>query len=249
MSEDNELAPQGLPEGTSVPEENTAATPEIASESGTEETAKIEPPAEPEKTEEKQPWFMKRIHQQSAKIADLARQTESLAREKADLEARYANGEQQQDKPPITQAEIERLVEIRAEERSKIQGFNQACDKTFDAGKSEFPDFTAAVDNLRAMGATTPENIQIVLDATGENSHKVLHQLGKNPEEAERIFSLPPIRMAVELAKLSATAPGRQKPPISSAPAPINPISGTAVVNTDDSKLSDEEWWRRYSKK
>lgn len=253
MSDEEQMVPQDQPESVSTPDSEPAAEPDNeAPETGTEQPAEPETPAEPEKTEpEKQPWFLKRIHQQSAKIADLARQTENLAREKADLEARLSgNGERQPgeaDKPPMSPADIDRLVELRAQEHAKVQSFNQACDKTAEVGAKEFPDFNQAVGTLQALGMMKPETVQVVLDAAGENAHKVLYQLGKNPEEAERVFGLSPIKMAVELSKLGASAPGKQPPPLSKAPDPIKPISGNAVVAPDEGKMSDDEWWRRYN--
>lgn len=252
MSDEEQMVPQDQPESVSTPESEPAAEPDTdAPETGTEQPDEPETPAEPEKTEaEKQPWFMKRIHQQSAKIADLARQVESQAREREALEARIAgNGDQQPGQPdkPMTPADIDRLVDLRAQEQARIQTFNQACDKTAEVGAREFPDFKQAVGTLQALGMMQPETVQVVLDAAGENAHKVLYQLGKNPEEAERVLSLSPIKMAVELSKLGASAPGKQPPPLSKAPDPIKPISGNAVVTPDDGKLSDDEWWRRYN--
>ena len=250
MSDEDLQASQGLPESAPAPESEPVAQPDTeAPATGAEQTAEPEPTAEPDKTEEKKdPWFMKRIHQQSAKIADLARQADYLAREKAQLEARL-NGQQQPDgrqPPPMSPHDIERLVDLRAQERTKVQTFNQTADATYDAGVKEYPDFPQAVDTLRALGAMNPNLVQVVLDATKGDAHKALYQLGKNPELAERVFSLPPIQMAVELSKIAANAPGRQPPPLSKAPDPISPVAGSGRVETNPDKMSMAEWvkWR-----
>lgn len=256
MSDQDLLASQGQPEGAPASEENSAATPEQnAPETGKEQPAEeaAKPDGEPEKPEEKKdPWYLRRIHQQTAKIADISRQAEQLAREKADLEARIAgNGdpENPDQQKHLTPAELDRLIEHRAQERATVQSFNQACDKTYETGKSEFSDFDTAIQNLRMMDAMRPEVIQTVLDATGADAHKALYALGKNPEEAERVLSLSPIRMAVELAKIAAQEPERPKPPLSSAPDPIKPVSGSAKSEGDPDKMSMSEWmaWRDKS--
>jgi len=252
MSDDQDLqASQGLPEDTTASESEPVAQPDNeAPATGAEQTAEPEATAEPDKTEEKKdPWFMKRIHQQSAKIADLARQADNLAREKAYLEQRLSfNGQGQPDANQMQMSphDIERLVDLRAQERSHVQSFNHAADATYDAGVKEFPDFPQAVDTLRALGVMDPGLVQIVLDVAKGDAHKALYQLGKNPEQAERVFSLPPIQMAVELSKIAASAPGRQPPPLSKAPDPISPVSGSGRVESNPDKMSMNDWvkWR-----
>jgi hypothetical protein len=76
------------------------------------------------------------------------------------------------------------------------------------------------------------------------DAHKVLHHLGSNMDEAARILSLAPVPMALELAKLSQSAP---KPkPVSKAPPPIKPIDGQPTGTKSPEDMSMEEWveWR-----
>jgi hypothetical protein len=74
-----------------------------------------------------------------------------------------------------------------------------------------------------------------------DNRVEISYFLGKNPKEAARISRLTPIRQVAEIAriedKLNAKAPPTKKP--SAAPAPVEPVGGTATVTTDFSKISD----------
>lgn len=73
--------------------------------------------------------------------------------------------------------------------------------------------------------------------------------LGKNEKEAERISKLNPARQASEIGKLEAKLASQPTKKASSAPAPINPVSGKGG---GDAGLSDElstsEWIKRRSK-
>ena len=75
------------------------------------------------------------------------------------------------------------------------------------------------------------------------DSHKILYQLGKNPDNAERILAMPPMQMGIELAKLTTAAPAQK--PVSKAPPPLSPVGGAATVEPDFSKMSDDEWFAR----
>lgn len=80
---------------------------------------------------------------------------------------------------------------------------------------------------------------------------EMIYHLGQNPDEARRIFDLPPVLQAKELGKLEAklvTEPPTRK--TSSAPAPITPIrtpaSKAAVHDTTDPRsiesMDTSEW-------
>jgi len=69
------------------------------------------------------------------------------------------------------------------------------------------------------------------------DGHKVLSALAADPDEARKIAKLPPAKMAAALVRYQANMKQPEKP-ISSAPAPIKPIGGTAKpsipADTDD---------------
>lgn len=153
-------------------------------------------------------------------------------------------------KPGITEAEIEALVTKKAEEVARVNAFNKACNDIADAGKTEFKDFDTAVNNFNLLGGIP----QVMLETLTElpNAHKVLRNIGMDPELAEKIIKLPPMKMAMELARLERDLdkPGAAKP-ISTAPKPITPLSEASRSQEDPEKMSTEEWvtWREKTKK
>lgn len=89
------------------------------------------------------------------------------------------------------------------------------------------------------------------LDAVIESDigGELAYFLGKNEKEAERIAKLSPARQASEIGKLEAKLASQPTKKASSAPAPINPVTGKSG---GDAGLSDElstaEWIKRRSK-
>jgi hypothetical protein len=216
---------------------------EVSTEPGAGQTAEqIEQQAQQEKP--KNDWVQRRIDQ-------LTREKHEERRQREELEARL----RQYQQPAETQSQPKQMTadEIRAEARRLIQQekFDEACNKVFDAGKGEFGnEWDSSLRTFQMLGGASPEFLEAVtaMDA----GHKVLHHLGQNPEVAERLLSLPPLRMALELARLESTV-GQAKPkPVSNAPAPINPIGGrSAPVEPEEFATAAEQiaWWKKHGSK
>lgn len=210
------------------------------------EAPKVEPvitAVDPKTTPE---WAQKRINELTAKrheaerLADQSR-NENVALKKANEEllARMAGG----TTPPAqttaakSDEEINRLAEEKAKQISAANEFNKACNTIVEAGKKQFTDWDEAIKNLNLVGAigkdVSPEFLETAIEL--KNPSQVLHHLGKNLEEAERIAKLSPKRMALELARVEASlntpAP---PPPVSNAPAPLVPIAGAAKASSTD---------------
>jgi hypothetical protein len=84
------------------------------------------------------------------------------------------------------------------------------------------------------------------LVADSDNGAKVLHHLGNNLDEAVRITSLTPLKMAKELTLLDIKLASQTKK-LSNAPEPITPVSATSAKTKSPDKMSDAEFakWRR----
>jgi hypothetical protein len=81
--------------------------------------------------------------------------------------------------------------------------------------------------------------------ATGAASD-VLNALGSDVDEAARITALPPVAMAVELAKLAGKLSVKESPQVSRAPAPIAPVGSVVRPEVDLAKLASSDDTRAY---
>ena len=149
---------------------------------------------------------------------------------------------------PPSQADFDRVVQQRAQQLIEQREATAKSEQWVSAGNAEYSDFTARCNQLADLGAA--EN-PAFMQAIGElpAGHKVIADLAENPAEAARILKLPPIRMALELANVSArlaAAPPPPPKPVSQAPPPIRPLSTQARAEKNPEAMSSDEyqrWW------
>jgi len=156
---------------------------------------------------------------------------------------------------PPDQAEIDRQIQQRAEMLAANQEFNRRCNEVAEIGRRNYPDFDGQVGKLVGLvdandpqGVASYNNFLNAAMETGEAS-KIIHALGGDLDEASRILSLTPVRMAVELTRMAAKPISE----LSRAPRPINPAATNAQqmrtsISPDDpgsDQMSTEEWMRR----
>lgn len=140
-----------------------------------------------------------------------------------------------------SQADFDAAVAARAE----AQEFNRKADDMYNAGAAKYPDWKDAVDTLVVSGFMTKDLLDSAMAV--EDGNAVLHYLGTNLDEAERISALPPIRKAAEMAKLSTSLSTPRSVPVSSAPAPIRPVSGSPSPQLDLQRIADTDDMRSYA--
>ena len=224
------------------------------------------------------PWFVKRIDEVTAKRheeAARADKAEGQVRELKTLIQGFLNsgatpaqaaaaagvGEEaaeqaRQQRAPLTDADIDALVEkkaaekIQAEEQGRLVAeFNERCNSVKAIGDKEYPDFEVAVTKLKAAGVTD----YIFLDAVTafDEAPQLIHHLGQNPDDAIRIRKMSAPRMAAELAKLATKMPelpskaAKAAKPASNAPAPVTRIGGTGTPGApslDDPNIDMATW-------
>lgn len=205
------------------------------------------------------PWFVTAINKEREEKEALARE---FAATKARMEAAEAalqaksgaaapaqtNANSATTTAAIKPEDIEKLVDERASIKAADAAFNQACNAAYEAGKAGIEGFEQAVSGLAMVGATKNRTFLEAVTAMPE-PHKVLHQLGTNLEEAQRISSLPPVRMAVELARISSGLSGGTQQ-VSSAPPPLRMVGGSAKTGTDlaDPKTPMNDWVKEREK-
>lgn len=186
--------------------------------------------AEIPKKPEKAAWYIDTISGLRIGKREAEEKARVLEAENAALKAG-----QKTDTISLTDAEIDK----RAAEKAAINQFNDKCNNIAEQGKKDFATFDAALANLRAVGALGENSNPAFLQTVAElpNAHKLLNHLGNNLDEAARINSLTPLKMAIELARIETAINTVATKPVSKAAAPITPITGGSGVASGD--LSD----------
>ncbi|WP_455154166.1 hypothetical protein [Cupriavidus campinensis] len=210
------------------------------------EEAAEQPSGQVEEQEEpkREPWFQKRINKVTWEREEAVRRAERAEQRIREYEARTGSESQHGEQPQGQPQDVQTLARQEAQRMRAEERFNEACNKVYEAGASEFKDFDSAVKNLQMVGANRDF---LELATSSDAGHKVLHHLGTDLDEAARILSLPPVQMARELTKLEIklSQPAAPKP-VSKAPAPITPLgSGKATGDGLSDDLPIEEWMRR----
>jgi len=231
-------------------EQNTTSEVEVQSQAPEEsveapETQEETPQPKPKKSAEE--VLKGRIghvtKQLSAKDQELAETRRQLEAAQALLTAKQAvPGEEQTPVAPVqpsgpktyTQEDFEAAVAARAE----VEAFNQRADEMYNTGAEKFDDWKDTVDTLVASGFMNKDLLDAAMAV--EDGPAVLHHLGTNLDEAERISALPPIRKAAEMAKLSAKLAAPKTVPVSGAPTPIKPLNGSPNPTVDLQRVADE---------
>ncbi len=245
MSENTDPAPQAAPEGTTAP-----ATPaqDPAAASGEQQSPQNDgqQPTEPQEPAQpkREPWFQRRIDELTRQKRDSERREAAL---QAMLEAQRG-GQPAQPQPGAQPATGQQPDPYQlAEQIARTQSLNEAANRTYEAGKAAHQDFDAAVAGMRQVADLSERRDFLEAVTALPNAHDVFYHLGKDLDQAAHVLSLPPVKMAIELATMSAQL-GRPKPQ-SKAPAPISPVGASA---TPSSGLSDDlpmsEWLARREK-
>lgn len=142
----------------------------------------------------------------------------------------------------------ERTASQQREQQEAQQRYQQqlvkVAEQRIEAGRKEYADFDAVINEAAEEGTLpigSPLHMAIIESDLG---HKIAYHLAKNPEEAERLASLPQRQMDRELGKLEvklAAAPV-QKP----KSKPINPVGG---ASSSSSGLRDDDDMDAWVKK
>lgn len=232
-------------EGDNASEENGESQDEENNGEG-DASGEGENEGESEVTNEEAKRIQEKMQKRIDKLTAKNRTTET---EKAELQklldAKVKDGE-----VPLTEDEVERRSELKANEKLNKREFDKTCEKLATAALKLDPKFN---DNIQTMaeeiGLIPPVMIGILDDL--ENGANVLAHLAKNPEEAEEIYKMSPAKMAISLAKLADKVVTKTKPkPVSQVPPPNATLSGSArgTPPLNDS-MTDNEWIRKFQAK
>lgn len=223
------------------------STSEPTADTGAEEQS-----SESQEGKDPNAWALKRISELTRQRHEAERKAEAstgeAARYRMLVEQLRAGGEADATDITPQQPNIDELVEKRAAEKAQHQAIADRGQSVSKVGAEQYPDFQSAVITLDALGISQ-DSVESILGM--DDAHKVIYALGKNPEEASRILSLPPVQQGRELERLALKSAQPAPKAVSKAPAPITPIDSSATVETDPSKMSMAEWakWREKNSK
>lgn len=221
-----------------------------ASETG-QETEGQEQASQQQEGKDPNGWALKRIGELTRQKHDATRQVAEAQSEAARYRALVEQMRQESGVEPGQQPQqqaqqpqnIEALVQQRATQIAQQEQIQARGKSVASVGETEFPDWGQAVRTLDALGINDSQ-VSALLGM--DDAHKVIYSLGKNPEEAARILSLPPVQQGRELERLALKAAQPAAKAVSKAPAPITPVDSNVSAEADPSKMSMEEWvkWR-----
>lgn len=207
--------------------------------------------------------MLRRVGQQARKLA-------AKDQEIADLKAKLASGtakpggegddgnrNDQGEAAPISfksKEEFDRHVAQEAARQNAENEFNRRCNELADAGEAAFGKeaFNEALENLRLLDDKQEIPLRL-LDAAlaADVPEQALHELGKNPEKAERILALPPAKMIAEVVKIGMKKSAPAQRQRSQTPAPSKPLAGGGGASDDaglGDNVSDDEWLKNRTK-
>ncbi|MFB9952036.1 hypothetical protein ACFFP0_24570 [Rhizobium puerariae] len=206
---------------------------------------------EQQKPKKKLTWEMKRIHEETNKRREAERELERIREENERLRAGGSEQQSGNDRP-----DDESRVNQRAQQIVQQREYEARVRSWADAGVKDFgaDDFNASCNLIAGFMDDRQQHqfMSILTDADiVEDGHKVIMALADDPEEAERILRLPPVKQALALSKLSAkvTKPAAPTPkPISKAPAPVAPIGGKTQASTrlDDPDVPMDKFAEKF---
>lgn len=256
MKDDKETAPSAAETKTSAEEGKTETKSQDTETEKTPQTeANTEEKSAETKSEKKPAWFTRVIAREAAEKREAKREAEILKRQNAELLAALADKDNpdgaKKSGSSVSQDDVDKLAERKALTLVEQREFAKTCNKIAEEGHEEFDDFGETIGILQSFGTNYETLLQVATEMT--DAHKILHHLGKNPEEAERLLSLPPTKMAIGLAKLETQMSKAGKKAISNAPTPLNPIKpkASAVFDPNDPNADREEWskWREKTRR
>ena len=200
-------------------ESTETAAPESAepkAEAKPEGNAEGEAKAAPKTESKPEPWYEVRIRQLTAK-AKAAEERAAAAAAKPEATAEV--------KPEAKGID----TETRAQQIVAEREFNNTCDAIWETGNAEHKDFGSKIENFKKLGGLPPTLIEAAIEAG--NAHKILSELGSNPDEAARIMNLSPLKMAVAISRLGdKLAKGK---PVSQVDEPMKSLGSRSAASRD----------------
>jgi hypothetical protein len=148
----------------------------------------------------------------------------------------------------LTDAEIERLAEKRAEVLVAQRVWLEDCKKVYDQGMEKFPggkdkgmSFDDALKAYIPLGGASEALIRAAMDT--ESPDEVLYALAHDLDEAQRIMRLPPMKMAIACERMMVKAKAKVKQ-VSKTPPPPSELGGRNGTEVEElGENTDMKTW------
>lgn len=228
--------------GTETGEETAGADEKDPTEA-TDDTAKPEPVAK-----DRQPWHVKRIGNLTKEKDRLAAEIKARDEKIAALEA-AASGSAEGPKL-YTEDEVRSRINSESTLKAKAERTNERLESLFETGTKTYKDFGARVEGyVKAFGSEALAQRPDFFEAVSElpNGADVIHNLSGDLDHMAEVLEMAPVKMGMELARLSEKLGKPKSGQVSKTPPPIKPLEtvNNSELALDDPKLPMDEYVRR----
>lgn len=213
------------------------------------------PPADPSPpAQQKTPWFLTRISEESEKARRANERAEEHARqlrEAQEIIARLQRGETQSDPAPRTQEQFRQppQTDNRQDEINKAAARQIFLQDTVDVrnrGLAQYgAQFNEALNILNAVGATSDDFVSDVLAVDKAKAHEIFAEIAKDPERAAMLSGMNSRQRIAELTRMTMANPPPQNQQREAAPAQRSAVSKAPPpapqIQTTETKVKD---WR-----
>jgi hypothetical protein len=178
-------------------------------------------------------------------IAKTAYEAREAKRQNEVLAAQLRQYQQQQPAQPTPEGFVPIAeVEARAAEFAKATKLADDCNAIADYGARHVAGWETASGNFQLMGVIPDAVLEVIADQGKEAGARLYAQLGNNPNEAQRIFAMSPVRMGAAIERMANPT---ETVAVSKAPPPITPITpGSAARSSDEPDEKDAPAWTKW---
>lgn len=225
------------------------ADKEETEEEVVEETAEEKTIREANEAAEADTKSKRQVERMQKRIDTLTAKTRTTETENAELK-KLLDAKKEDGSLTLTEEEVERRAELKAEEKLGARQFQKAVDslaKGANALDKEFnKNIKIVTDEIALLPPVMIGILEDLENEAGKNvGAEVLVYLSKNIDAYEDIYSLSEGRMALKLQNLANKITKKPAKPVSQVPAPNKPVGGNNVQSPLNDKMSDEEWINR----
>lgn len=148
-------------------------------------------------------------------------------------EAAQLLGQRDQQQAQALQQQRQQLTQQAEQTRAEVWTERQA------AARTTLPDYDqvmSAAANVHVSQAVQ----EALLDS--DRGPELAYHLAKNPAEAQRLNGLSPRQVDREIGRLEERLSRPVPPPVSKAPPPLKPLTGSGAATKPEAQMTDAEW-------